>query len=124
MSYIQIEIGGKLRGLKFNELAVRKYSEIVMQDVANGLTNETDIATNGIFGMFWGGLVGNCYVKRETIDFTFEDVCDWVEALPNEVIKQVSDVFIECNKFKELLENVKGANADIKKKKAQKQKQK
>jgi hypothetical protein len=123
MSYIAIEIGGKTRGLKFNELAVRKYSEIVMQDVANGLTNEADIATNGIFGMFWGGLIGNAYVKREPIDFTFENVCDWVEVLSNEVIKQVSDVFIECNKFKELLDNVKSANEGLKKKKARKPKQ-
>jgi len=107
MSYIQIEIGGKQRGLKFNELAVRKYSEIVMQDVANGLSNDSDIASNGIYAMFYGGLIGNAYVKREAIDFKFEDVCDWVEALNVDVIKQVSALFIECNKFKELLTNIK-----------------
>ncbi len=117
MSYIQIEIGGKLRGLKFLELAVRKYSEIVMQDVANGLDNPNDIAANGLYAMFWGGLVCNAYVKREAIDFTFEDVCEWVEALNVDVIKQVSDVFVECNKFKELLANIKATNETAQKKK-------
>lgn len=116
MSYIQIELGGKQRGLKFNELAVRKYSEIIMQDVANGLDSEADIATSGVYGMIWGGLVGNAYVKRENVDFTFEDVCDWVEKADVNELKKASDVFVETTQFKELLAKVKATSAEVKKK--------
>jgi len=117
-----ITIGGKERGIKFNELAIRKYSEVVMQDVANGLSNENDIAANGIYAMFWGGLIGSAYVKRETVDFTFENVCDWVEVLPSEVIKQVSDAFVESTQFKQLITRLKEVNGVKKKNPKQKQK--
>ena len=70
MNYIQIEIGGKLRGLKFNQLSLEVYTK----HVGTGMSS-------AIYATFYAGLVGNCYVKQEEPDFTFEDVTDWVDHL-------------------------------------------
>ena len=70
MSYIQIEIGGKLRGLKFNQLSLEEYTKNVGTGTATA-----------IYATFYAGLVGNCYVKQEEPDFTFEDVTNWVDEI-------------------------------------------
>lgn len=70
MNYIQIEIGGKPRGLKFNQLSLETYAKNVGTNVSTA-----------IYATFYAGLVGNCYVKQEEVDFTLEDVTDWVDEL-------------------------------------------
>jgi len=81
MSYLQIEIGGKTRGLKFNQLAI----EII------GEKNTTNTTTGFVYSMIYGGLRGNSYVKSEEPDYTFEEVCDWIDNLENK-LKVVEDV--------------------------------
>lgn len=104
MSYIQIELGGKPRGLKFNQLAIQTYLKNV--DWQN------QIEAGEVYAMFYGGLIGNCYVKREDPDFTFEQVTDWVDTLyltkeGKEGIKKVSDVMTETEQYKVVLEEFK-----------------
>ena len=94
MSYIQIEIGGKLRGLKFNQYAV-----ITMAKFAD-LDNYE--ATAG-YAMVYGGLKANCYVKREEPDFSFEQVCDWVDLLKPDDLVKVYEVFSEIQAYKNLI---------------------
>lgn len=56
MSYIQIEIGGKARGLKFNQYAmVTFYKHVDLKDYD----------ASSVYAMIYGGLKANCYVKRE-----------------------------------------------------------
>lgn len=87
MSYIKIEIGGKERGLKFNQLAIE-----LISTHNDGKTN-----SGFMYAMFYGGLMGNSYVKREEPDYTFEDVCDWVDSLKDkeavtaEVVKAMTE---------------------------------
>ena len=74
--YINVEILGKNRGLKFGMLATQQ----IMLEVARlnkQLGNEVDIAVIPVV-VYWG-LFNNCYVKREDPDFTFEQVCDWMD---------------------------------------------
>jgi len=105
MSYIQIEIGGKPRGLKFNQLAIEV------------LTTHND-GTNSalVYGMVYGGLRGNSYVKREEADYTFEQVCDWVDEMKDRatVIASVSATLAETQLWKDLIETAVG-DADKKK---------
>lgn len=73
MSYVQIEIGGKTRGLKYNQLAVELMAQY----------NDNQTTSAIIYAMVYAGLRGNDYVKRNEPDYTFEDVCDWVDTMDN-----------------------------------------
>lgn len=123
MSYIDINYNGLKLGLKFNEFAVRKYTEIVLQDLANGLNGE-DIAATSVYAMIYGGLHGNSFVKRVAMPYTFEQVCDIVEVLTKQELQAVSDVFIEVQAYKDLLSKLSKNAAPVEKKKNQKAKQK
>jgi len=109
MSYIQIEIGGKLRGLKFLQHAVITMSKYV--DIDNYA------ATSG-YAMVYGGLKCNNYVKRVEDDFTFEQVCEWVDLLSREDLIKIHEVFAETQLYKDLVD--KGATEVITKKKSKK----
>ncbi len=84
MSYIKIELGGKERGLKFNQLAL---------EVMSGLAGE--VVTQNVYAMFYGGLRGNSFVKREEPDYSFENVCDWVDEL---YVEKKTDLIIEVER--------------------------
>lgn len=107
MSYLQIEIGGKQRGLKFNQLAIEIMSQY----------NDTGTTTGFMYAMIYGGLRGNTYVKREEPDYTFEQVCDWVDVLPNktEVITEVTRVMSETQIWKDLVDKGKEVAEEEKK---------
>lgn len=96
MSYIKIELGGKERGLKFNQLAL---------EIMGGYAGET--TTQNVYAMFYGGLRGNSFVKREEPDYTFEEVTDWVDTLyaakNYELIKNVEKVLTETQLYKSLV---------------------
>lgn len=95
MSYLQLELGGKLRGLKFNQLAI----EIISTH------NDTNTQSAFMYAMIYGGLMGNSYVKREEPDYTFEDVCDWVDVMENkaEAIAKVTEVLTSTQVWKNLV---------------------
>ena len=95
MSYIQLEIGGKQRGLKFNQMAVITMTKYLDFD---------NLAATYGYALVYSGLVANCYVKREEIDFTFEQVCDWVETLSPEKLVEIRNVFESTQTFKTLQE--------------------
>lgn len=90
MSYIQIEIGGRVRGLKFNQYAHIIVQEKIDPDHSNASINSA---------LIYGGLKGNCYVKGEEPDFTFEQVCDWIEELPEDVMLSVYNVYMNTTAF-------------------------
>jgi hypothetical protein len=95
MSYIQIEIGGKARGLKFNQMAVEVFTQHL-----------TDVGfdTSTVYAMMYAGLVANCYQKQEEPFFTFADVIDWVDAIVDSgdtsSIEKVKLVFQEITAYK------------------------
>jgi hypothetical protein len=107
MSYLQLELGGKLRGLKFNQLAI----EII--------STHNDNSTNSgfMYAMIYGGLMGNSYVKREEPDYTFEEVCDWVDTMENkaEAMSKVTDVLTSTQVWKSLVKAGEEINEEKKK---------
>lgn len=108
MSYLQIKIGGKLRGLKFNQLAIEVISQY----------NNSGTNTGFVYAMIYGGLRGNSYVKNEEPDYTFENVCDWIDELENknEVITLVSNTMTETQIWKSLVKEGTELQEDGKKK--------
>lgn len=73
--YIQADILGKIRGLKFGTLA----TEQIVLELAklNADTNFYNSAMIAII-VYWG-LYNNSFIKREQMDYTFEDVVNWIE---------------------------------------------
>lgn len=94
MSYIQKQIGGRLRGLKFNTLAIREFLRTVDWERYSSTAN---------YAMVWAGLYGNAYAKREEVDFTMEDVIDWLDAMTQQDMDEISAVMAEVHAFKALL---------------------
>lgn len=107
MSYIEINLGSKNRGLKFNQYAV--------VTMAQYLDFENVPATYG-YALVYAGLKGNCYVKREEPDFNFENVCEWVDEMSYEDITKVRDCFEETQLFKQMIEKTGEAEVLTKKK--------
>lgn len=95
MSYIQLNIGGQPRGLKFNKLAL-----LEMQSK----TDWARIDKTSAYALIWGGMVGNAYVKQTEIDFTFEQVCDWVDEMAEADILMADACFQTTLIYKQLLQ--------------------
>lgn len=93
MSYLQLTIGGKLRGLKFNQMALLTMSQYLDYD---------NIPATYGYALVYAGLRANCYVKREEADFSFEQCCEWVEQMTLEDINKVREVFEATQTFKTL----------------------
>lgn len=75
--YIQTDILGRKRGLKFGMIAIQQIT-LDAKRLGAVLGNEIDMALVPVI-IYWG-LYNNCYIKREDPDFSFEDVCDFVDA--------------------------------------------
>jgi hypothetical protein len=107
MSYLQIDLGGKMRGLKFNQLAIEIISTY----------NDLESNTSFLYAMIYGGLRGNTYVKREEADYTFEEVCDWVDAMENkeEIVAKVTATLTETNIWQTLVKQGQKLEDDKKK---------
>ena len=76
--YIQADILGRTRGLKFGMLAVQQIG-MEMQKLGKVFgDNSIDLAAVPVI-IYWG-LFNNCYIKKEDPDYTFEDVVDWVDS--------------------------------------------
>jgi hypothetical protein len=107
MSYIQLTIGGKPRGLKFNQMAVLTMSQYIDYD---------NLAATFGYALIYSGLKANCYVKREEPDFDFEKVCEWVEEMSYDDLMKVKDVFESTQTFKTLNETTQTSEKETKKK--------
>lgn len=107
MSYVQLELGGKLRGLKFNQLAIEIISEY----------NDGKTQSGFMYAMIYGGLMGNSYVKREEPDYTFENVCDWVDVLDNkaDAVAKVTEALTSTQVWKNLVKVGEDIEAEKKK---------
>lgn len=90
MSYIQIEIGGKLRGLKFDQGALIEF-KLKAKDSENPMFLA--------YALVWAGLVSNAFRKGEDFIHTFEDVCDWADKLNKDDIEKISSAFKSTQTF-------------------------
>lgn len=91
VNYLQIEIGGKLRGLKFNTLTVSQFNKKVIPD---------DYIGSSAYSLIWAALFSNCYSKGVEVDFTFEEVQDWTEKMNAEDLQKVQVCFEGLFDFK------------------------
>jgi len=104
-NYIQIEIGGKQRGFKFNQMADTEY-RVKVGDQTNPIAHT--------YSMVWAGLISNCFTKGVEVDFTFEDVCDWCESVNDTDFLNI----LTC--YKSTKDFLKDVPQDVKKKTSEK----
>lgn len=80
-NYLQLEIGGKLRGLKFNMGTYQAISDLTGQDpltfapASNAYADLVPYART----IFHAALLSNCKSKKEEPDFTQADVDAWFD---------------------------------------------
>jgi len=118
--YIQADVLGRTRGLKFGALAAEN---IILEIAQLGVA-----ASNGNYSgammasIIWWGLQNNAYVKRETLDLSFEEVVDWVDehfTSDNElapVFTAIARTWEESKASKMVLEHLQKTLEEIKKK--------
>ena len=100
MSYIQVEIGGRQRGIKFSQ-----GTNVLLQDRL-GEQDESVRKAFAVAFIVWAGLKTNCVIKGErftkTVDGVevgadFEDVCEWVEKLDEVTSMNIVNLYTEVN---------------------------
>ena len=96
---MDIKIGGKIRGVKFNQLSLEEL-------IKNNLSGMEGVGAT--YAIVHAGLVGSSFVRREEIDYTFENVADWIDeiSMSEEGIKIISEVisaFVESTAYKNLI---------------------
>ena len=106
-NYIQIEIGGLQRGLKFNQMADTEY-RVKVGDQTNPIAHT--------YSLVWAGLITNCFVKCEEfvnkvekvidgknvivdVPITFEDVCEWCEKVSDDDFMKVLESYKSTKAF-------------------------
>ena len=97
MSYIQIDIGGKLRGLKFNNASMVVLSQKV---------DYNNYAATALYALVYAGLYTNEYIKNggDVPDMPpFSEVCDWVDDLNKDAINRINETFQSTQAYKSLI---------------------
>jgi hypothetical protein len=116
--YIQAEILGKTRGLKFGNLAAE---QITMELIALGVATQGNYSSAMISVIIYWGLYNNSFVKRQELDVTFEDICNWmddnwknkdVEPMITSIVK----TYEESRQTKDVIQDLTEKVEDIKKK--------
>lgn len=98
MDYTQLNIGGKLRGLKFNQMAYVLFYQHI--DIAEYMASM-------YYAVIYGGLKANAYVKREEFTESFETVCDWIDDMSAEDKEAALKVFTETSRWQKIVEDGK-----------------
>jgi hypothetical protein len=118
--YIQADILGRTRGLKFGALAAENItSDLMTLGVATGGNyTSTMIATI----VYWG-LFNNAIAKRQELDVSFEEILDWTDenyANPEvgKILEDICRCYEDSNAAKTVLETLEKTAAELKKKMA------
>lgn len=111
MSYCKVNLGGKDRGIKFNNLALLIMSEKTDKDFPD---------QTAAYAMVYGGLRGNSYAKQEEPDYTFEDVIDWVDKMTTDEANVIAAAFQQSEAYKKTEAYIQTAEASKKKTKPKK----
>lgn len=118
--YIQTNILGSQRALKFGSLAAENImSELMTLGIATGGTYSAAMISVIIY---WG-MYNNAFNKRVVLDVSFEEICDWVDehfADPTSPEAQAMIDIVKCYEeskhSKLVLETLENTVAEVKKK--------
>lgn len=104
--YIQVDFKGQPTGLKFGMLAVENIASEAQRfsDLHGQVSN-----VKSAYDMVYWGLANNFYAKNRDIDFTREEVQDWVDDLAataegKKVLEDITKTFSESRAVVQLQE--------------------
>lgn len=82
-NYLQLDLGGKPRGLKFNMGTYKALAELTGQDPLKYLpfSESFEALVPFALNIFHAALLSNCASKEEQPDFTAADVARWFDEL-------------------------------------------
>lgn len=106
--YIQLELGGKKRGVKFGNYALMEYSKLNNTGVVE-FTEQNPIRLCA--DIVYCGLKNNCFIKKEIEDFTYDDVIGWVDDMPISQITEITTFFEDSVKASQGVIEVQEATA-------------
>lgn len=89
--YTTLELGGRKRGIKFGNRALLDFG--AKHNIMNG--EQLVFSFEVIGDLIFFGLINNCMIKKETPDFTSEDVSIWIDDVPLETLMEVFSAFTE-----------------------------
>jgi hypothetical protein len=117
--YLQADILGKARGLKFGTLAAEN---ILVELSALGVATGGNYNSAMMATVIYWGLYNNAFVKKETLDVTFEQICDWVDdhwydAAQQKIMTEIVQTYETSKHSVMVLEKLEKQLEELKKKK-------
>jgi hypothetical protein len=105
---MKIKLNGKEYGIKFNQLAIEKLHEY----------NDGETTSGFMYAMVYGGMIGYSRLKREDVDYTWENVCEWVDEMEdkNEQIQAITILLNETKVWNDLIKQGQEIQENDKKK--------
>lgn len=85
--YIQIELGGMNRGLKFGNRAL--LSVMQKHKVDQGISFSFELLVD----LIYHALLNNCQVKKVEPDFTYTEVENWTDEMPMDKLLEIFNTF-------------------------------
>lgn len=110
MSYLLLkDCAGKDRGWKVNMMTIEIWSKSI---------DESAFSSTSTYAGVYAGLVANCKVKQEEPDFTFEEICDYVDKMNESdeglaVLEEVKRLFEESQYYIKLVNKLKEQVAEL-----------
>lgn len=98
-----LELGGKVRGLKFNVGTLKCLRDVSGIDPMEykAESNSFEVLIPYATNILYAALLSNCLSKKEEPDFTAEDIKGWVDELTvtdlTAVILKYNEIFIAPN---------------------------
>lgn len=91
----QIEIGGKVRSLKFGTNATALFCELHKIGLGQfaSVFSADNLTPAHYRDLIYCALVSGARKNKEAVDFTTEDVGDWIDDLREEQLTAIFDVF-------------------------------
>lgn len=86
--YINVELGGVNRGIKFGNRALL---DVMSKHQITG--GNIKFSFDLVADLIYFGLVNNCMIKKENVDFTDDDVAVWVDDMDMDKLLEIFQVF-------------------------------
>ena len=99
MSYCKINIRGKERGLKFNQIAILEIGE--RNEKCKFERGSLQYEFYSTVSILFAGLRGCAFAKDEEEDFKWEDCVEWAENLSSEDKLKMIEALTSSEKYKE-----------------------
>jgi hypothetical protein len=117
---LEVTLNGEIKQLKFSNYSLETYTRISGSDIGNiKEIGENYSQLQMVADLIYSGLTGYYRSKSLIIDFSYEDVVEWVDDLSYETQLQVTKCFTEsCLKItQEMIKAFKAMSDDKQEKK-------